>query len=474
MTVRPRVLIVGGDETGAYLARRLRRNWDVVVVDLRENVLLSTLMDGSFESLQGDGTSSLVLRRAGADTAHALVAVTGTDEVNIEIIRQAKQDFGIDNLYAIRQSRGSEELYREYGVEAVDRSQACSAVLAARIERRKVATSIGLGEGEIMEVEVLANSSVIGHRLADLRPRSWLVGAVYREGDLIVPHGDTVIQKGDRVVVIGDPAILSSIATHIGSGESEFPLHYGSNIVALGNRDNLGLLKEIRYLLKSTAAREFEIIVSHSSEVEPAVLERCDELGLAPIISKDATDGALVLAKEFTHGDVGLLVLPPADLSLACRAGLKRSPLMKLIDHLKSPVLIGRGTFPYQTILLVLAELPFDLRAAQLAIDLARIVEGELHLAVVHQPELVVGSRMREEMEETRRQVENLAGMYHVEVNAEALEGNPIRTVVQRSQAAGVLVLPYRRRRKSFLTRPDVGQNLIHRARCSTLVMPTP
>jgi len=53
-----------------------------------------------------------------------------------------------------------------------------------------------------------------------------------------VPHGDTVIQKGDRVVVIGDPAILPSIATHIGSGESEFPRHYGSNIVALGNRDN--------------------------------------------------------------------------------------------------------------------------------------------------------------------------------------------------------------------------------------------
>ena len=35
-----------------------------------------------------------------------------------------------------------------------------------------------------------------------------------------------------------------------------------------------------------------------------------------------------------------------------------------------------------------------------------------------------------------------------------------------------LLVLPYRRKRRSSLTRPDVGQNLLHRARCSVLVMP--
>ena len=96
-------------------------------------------------------------------------------------------------------------------------------------------------------------------------------------------------------------------------------------------------------------------------------------------------------------------------------------------------MLIARGSFPYDRVLLVLAELPFPTRAAQLAIDLVRMVGAELHLAVVHQPELVVGAQLREEVLERRREVEQLAGLYHVTCAVEELEGNPIEAVVSHS-----------------------------------------
>ena len=62
--------------------------------------------------------------------------------------------------------------------------------------------------------------------------------------------------------------------------------------------------------------------------------------------------------------------------------------------------------------------------------------------------------------------------MYHVEVEEVIMEGNPIEQVVTRSKQYGVLVTAYKRGRASSLTRPDVAQNLLHRAHCSTLVMP--
>jgi Trk K+ transport system NAD-binding subunit/nucleotide-binding universal stress UspA family protein len=469
--MKPAVIIVGAGDTGAQLAERLSGDWEVTVVDPDVEALARDQLDGA-RLVRGDGSSALVLREAGAGEIKTLVAASPDDEVNLEVLKVARRDFGIENLFAVVHENGFEQRYEETEAQVVNRHLSCSALMASRLEHRKVATSIGLGEGEIMEVQVLANSSVIGRALADLSPRRWLVGAVYRAGELIVPHGDTVIEEGDRVVIIGDPEILSSIATHIGSGESEFPLHYGSKIVALDTPDLESLLPEAHYLLHATAASHLEVISGDGTPPSAELLRCCEDpkFTIEPITT-DAS-GPMKLTEEAARRDVGVLLLPPDRLSLWASIGLARSKTVKFIDLLDAPALIARGSFPYDRVLLVMAELPFPNRAAQLAIDLVRMVDADLHLAVVHQPELVMGSQLREEVQERRRQVEQLAGLYHVNVRVEELEGNPIEAVVKHSAGFNVVVLPYKRRRRSSLTSPDVGQNLIHRVRCSTLVMP--
>jgi len=478
--VKPRILIAGAGETGSYLAHRLCENWEVVVVDPDAAALESRHLFGCHALHQGDATSALVLRKAGAEEAHAVVACTGKDEVNLEVMRLARDELRVDNLYSVMESFALEKTYARARVDAVDRSQACAVLLESRIEGRKVATSIGLGEGEIQEVEVLANSSVIGQRLADLRPRRWLVGAVYREGELIVPHGDTVIQEGDRVVIVGEPDILSAMATHIGQGESEFPLHYGCNLVLADVRLMTGAVDEIKYLFENTEARALRTVFGKGAVVTAVRVEDggvplvkpFDEAGIPSKQLEVSADSPAQLAAQLEASDMGMLLLWPQDLPWLCRVGLRRSWTVKLLDHLRSPVLICRGTFPYARVLLVLAEPDLPSSTTQLAIDLCRKVGGRLHLGVVHQPELVVGAQLREEMEEKRRQVENLASMYHVDVELLVMEGNPIEQVVARSEDFDALVLPYKRGRTSSLTRPDVAQNLMHRAACSTLVMP--
>lgn len=478
--MKPRILLAGLGETGMALAARLSANWDVIGIDPQrpalagQSSLQQAAKHGSLRLLQGDATSALVLSKAGLDGILAAVACTGSDEVNLEVLRLARQQHGITNRIALMYSRDWEDRYNAEEIDVVDQDLACASILEARIQRGiKVATSVGLGMGEVVEVEVLPSSSVIGRKLAELHPRRWLVAAVYRQRELIVPHGDTELAAGDRVLLVGEPDILPAIATLVRTGEPEFPLQYGSHIVGLCGPRTARLLEETAYLLEVTRAERFEAIACRGQQQRLQDLaRRCAEAGIRYETTCSAQDTVASLLEEHARRDVGVLILPPEPLPLRSRIGLGRSATARIIDMAGSPVLIARSTFPYRRILLVLAELPFRNEAAHLAIDVVRTIGAELHLGLVHQPNLVVGPELRDEMEERRREVENLAGLYHVEVRTRVLEGNPIAEICKASRDFDLLVLPYRKGRKAFLTRPDVGLNLIHRAHCSVMVMP--
>jgi nucleotide-binding universal stress UspA family protein len=110
--------------------------------------------------------------------------------------------------------------------------------------------------------------------------------------------------------------------------------------------------------------------------------------------------------------------------------------------------------------------------AAQIAIDLVRLLGAELQLGVVQQPDIVEGVDHRLELERRRREIENLAGLYHVNAQTKVVDGNPIHEMERWSREADLLVLPFHKGRAASLTRPDVALQLVHRAHCSVLVMP--
>ncbi len=476
--MKPKIMIAGLGETGSELVQRLCRDWNVIAVDTDAQALeqLARLdcAEASITTHRGDATSSLVLKKTGAETVHAAVGCTGSDEVNLEFLRIARDQFDIENLFALMYSLDWEDRYRLEGVERISQDHACAAILEARVQRgQKVATGVGLGEGEIIEVEILPNSSVIGRSLADLRPKRWLIGAVYRGKQLIVPHGDTVLESGDRVLVIGDPEILPSIATLIRTGESEFPLQYGSHVVSIYNDRVEDVIDEAAYLVESTRAELLETIACNAEEEKAQTLvQQCEDKGLKCELSCNAGSNVDSLMEGVGNRDVGVMIASPEKISFRAMIGLGSTRTARVLELLHSPLLVSRKTFPYRRVMIALAELPFHTAAAQLAIDLARMVGAELHLGVVHQAEIVAGAELRSEVEQRRREIENLAGMYHVKLETLVMEGNPIREVIRESQKHDLIVLPYRRGRKAFLTRPNVALNLIHRAACSVLIMP--
>jgi hypothetical protein len=479
--MKPKVVVAGLGETGAQVCGRLAEQHQVIGIERSANVARDAA--AAFAGLdavrvhEGDATSALVLRHAGAVGAQAAIACLGSDEANGEFLRVAREQLGIEHLQAVLVSATARTGLESTGVIVVDRAASCAAQLVSRIEQgKRQASGVGLGLGEILEVEVLPGSPVVGKALAELRPKRWLVGAVYREQRLIVPHGQTVLAAGDRVLLVGDPDLLPAVANLIRSGESEFPLEFGSHVVVLtpgGAPAGPAVIEEAAYLVRSTQADCVEIL---GPAPEDAVLAQARACCDAAQVRSEATAlpqrdlGALAAA--LGSRDLGILVLPPEPRPLRVRVGLGRSRTGRIADAVTSPVLIARGTHPYQNLLLLLAELPFPLAAARVAVDAARILGAELHLGVVHAPSLVVGAEQRDEMEETRNAITRLAGLYHVKLRALELEGNPIEEAERVSGRFDLLVLPLPRARRPFLTRPDVALNLVHRARCSVLALP--
>jgi trk system potassium uptake protein len=92
-----KALIIGCGRVGASVALQLQREeWDVTVVDEKEEALsrLGEHWPGAF--LVGHGMDTDLLREAGIEEADAVLAATDGDNTNIIIGQVAQKRFGID------------------------------------------------------------------------------------------------------------------------------------------------------------------------------------------------------------------------------------------------------------------------------------------------------------------------------------------------------------------------------------------
>ena len=92
-----KVIIVGAHGEARQLINRISTGWNISVIDMDQEKLRNFNPNRQIEKYQGDGTSTLVLKKAGIENASALVTLTNDDEVNLEILKIAKQN----NIYRL-------------------------------------------------------------------------------------------------------------------------------------------------------------------------------------------------------------------------------------------------------------------------------------------------------------------------------------------------------------------------------------
>ena len=92
-----------------------------------------------------------------------------------------------------------------------------------------VAQTIGLNEGEIMEVLVPFGSPYAYRHVGSIPQIKWRIAAIYRDKKLILPTSATMIRPRDRLLLIGKPQVLANVYKRVKGKQGSFPEPFGKN-----------------------------------------------------------------------------------------------------------------------------------------------------------------------------------------------------------------------------------------------------
>ncbi len=205
--VAQRIVIIGAGNVGLRVAKMIEKSGTMRAKMIERNRQRAEMAADQLERtivLNGDALDVELLEEAGIADADAILALTDDDRTNLLSCALADQA-GCPISIALAKDQTFERLAEPLGIDAIinPRSTTVSTILRhVRRGRVRAVYSIGRGEGEVIEAQVMATSPLAGKRVRDLKfPAGSIVGAVEREGKLIMPQGDTVIQVGDRLVM---------------------------------------------------------------------------------------------------------------------------------------------------------------------------------------------------------------------------------------------------------------------------------
>ncbi len=446
-----RAIVVGAGGATRQLLHRLGEGWDVVVVDVDADQLarLATIRD--VETHLGDGSSLLVLRRCGLAEADALIAATDDDDVNLEAVRMAR-DAGLLRVLAVVDEAERRGEFHALGVDVVAPDALAARFVEVHLEPRRVAsTAFAGGKAEAIEFTVSPDSTVRGRALRELHSETWIVAAVLRDGELIVPHGTTRLEAGDQVTVVGAAADFASIVRTFTAGEARFPLNFGRKVAVVVDTagDLEGPLAAAIALVRGSQAEELLVVhrdpaierdVARAEEVA-GLLERLGEraegveLDLAPV------DGPPVAAlrERCASESIGVVVLPrPGGRGLLGR--LRWARALERFGPLGRPLLFAGAPVPGTKIVVPARRTPAGEAAGRAGIDLARSSGAALVGVAVVSPAFVG----RDDLDEARRAAAWLreeAAVQGVAVRRHVRRGNPVRVLVEEAADASLLVL---------------------------------
>ncbi|MBP6440937.1 MAG: Trk system potassium transporter TrkA [Caldilineaceae bacterium] len=209
------IMIVGGGMIGRFVAETLGRKAQIKIIerDLNRAEKLADALPYTLV-LNSDGTDFELLQAEDLEHMDSFVAVTGDDENNIIATLLAK-NHGVPRPITLVNKVAYLPILPTIGLNAIISKQMLTVNAVQQfIQHRQVAAiaSVPGIEGQMIEYIASAGSRVTQKPLKDLRfPRMAVVGAILRNGELVIPGGETRIQPADRTVVFALPDALSDL-----------------------------------------------------------------------------------------------------------------------------------------------------------------------------------------------------------------------------------------------------------------------
>ena len=331
-----KIIIIGCGKVGRTLVEQLsQEGHDITIIDKnRERISqLANLYD--VMGLVGNGASYNIQKEAGIGNADLIIAVTGSDELNLLCCTIATQVGNCAAIARVRTPDYSQEadyLREKLGLALIINPEYEAARDMARIlylPSSLEVTGFAHGQAELIKYAIPENSLMDGIAIKDLGHKlkaNILIGAIERDNDVFIPSGDFILKKGDK---------LSFVGAH--KQAKEFFSHLGLNSHSVKNTMIIGGGKAAYYLAKELLSRGIRVKIIEND------FNRCEELSIllpeAIIINGDATDQTLLREEgiETTQSFVPLTGIDEENIMLTLYA--------KQVSNAKVITKINRITF---------------------------------------------------------------------------------------------------------------------------------
>ena len=213
-----RLLLIGGGNIGLMLARQIEgtgRDIDLKLIehDKARAEFAADHLDSTVV-LNGDALDADLLAEANVAETETVIAVTDNDEVNVLASLLAKRH-GCLRAVTLINATTYGPLISPLGIDAsISPRELTVSTILQHVRRGRIRSvySLRSGEAEVIEVEALETSPVVGTPLKDVKlPRGVLIGALVRDGKVIVPRGNTVVEPHDTAIVFAPHDVVKKV-----------------------------------------------------------------------------------------------------------------------------------------------------------------------------------------------------------------------------------------------------------------------
>jgi len=220
------IIIIGCGKVGVNLAEQLsEENHDITLVDSSPDQLQALSDDLDVMKILGNGASITTLRDAAIETADIVIAVTGSDELNLLCCLLAKKAGRCNTIARVRNPIYNKELSfirDSIGLSMIINPELAAATEIARILRFPSAIKIDTfakGRVELLKFKLKPEFNLSGIPIMDLmakHPYDVLFCGVERNDEVFIPNGSFVLQDDDLVSIIATPWSAADFFRKIG------------------------------------------------------------------------------------------------------------------------------------------------------------------------------------------------------------------------------------------------------------------
>ncbi len=317
------IIIVGCGKVGQKIAEKLSQEneHNITVVDTRRFKVENIINEYDVMGVVGSCADIDILKEAGVENADILIAVTGSDELNLLTCLMAKKAGECQTIARVRnpEYRKSLPLFKEdLGLAMIINPEQTAAMEIARVLRFPSAIQIDTfakGRVEILKFKIHEGSPLNNISVMEMSQKidsNILICGVQRGDDAVIPGGDFVLNAGDIISIVAPAKSAGEFFRRIGVKTNRV-----KDAIIVGGGETGYYLAGI--LLRSGI--KVKIIEKNQKRSE----ELAELLPKATIINADGTENRVLLEEgiEFAESFVALTNIDEENILLSLFAKSK-------------------------------------------------------------------------------------------------------------------------------------------------------